>query len=682
MPARLTVRRAAALMWLVCAVLAVPSAVLLVIGPGGMAPSQPDDLFSGFGGVAFLLLGLTSASVGAAVARRVPDNRIGWVLSVTGLVNCINLFTWQYVDVGLHTAHHLPGSAAALVINGVVSSPVAALFGVSVLLFPDGRLPSRRWWPVLASLLAGMVVLVLAAVLTPGPYDAPFASVSNPLGVPGTRGAFYAVEQVAWVLVVAGIVAGAASLVVRLRRARGAVRRQLKLVLAVGSCTTTVVALDMSTWFIWPHGALPARMAVIGVAFAAFFLAAGFAILRRGLYAIDVVLNRTLVYGSVTGLLAGAFAATVVVLGTALGRGSPATTAVATLVVAVAFRPVRTRTQDVVDRRFNRARYDALHRMAGFLTDLRAGHSAPEEVEALLRELLGDPTFELRFFLPESRLYVDARGLPAVDTPGDRRARVPIELAGQPLGQVLHSLGGGADDIGSATLLRELVEAGGLAIEIARLRVELRRQLVEVQDSRARLVTAADEERRRIERDLHDGAQQRFVSVGLALRHAQHALGATAPQVSRALDGAVAEITVAIDELRELARGLRPAQLDAGLGPALRELARRAPLPVEVRTSGPRAAPDVEAAAYFTACEGLTNAVKHARARKVVLDAARQNGRLVVSVTDDGVGGASPRPGSGLAGLVDRVAAQGGTLRITSAAGAGTTLTAEFPCAS
>jgi len=331
----------------------------------------------------------------------------------------------------------------------------------------------------------------------------------------------------------------------------------------------------------------------------------------------------------------------------------------------------------VVDRRFSRARYDALHCMTDFLDELRAGRAAPEDVEALLRELVTDPSLELHFFLPESQLYVDAQGLAVIDA-SDERERVPIERGSQPLGRLLHSRRTRAHP----ALLRQLVEAGGLAIEIARLRVELRRQLAEVQASRTRIAAAADAERRRIERDLHDGAQQRFVSIGLALRHAQHALGPAAPDVSQALEGAVTEITLAIDELRELARGLRPAQLDAGLGSALRDLASRAPLPVEVRTSGPRADPEIETAAYFTACEGLTNAVRHAHATKIVLSAARHNGRLVVSVLDNGVGGASTKTGSGLTGLVDRVAAHGGTLHIQSDPGAGTTLTAEFPCVS
>jgi signal transduction histidine kinase len=348
-------------------------------------------------------------------------------------------------------------------------------------------------------------------------------------------------------------------------------------VLAVGSAAAAVAALTMMTWGIWPQVGLPARMAVVQLAFASFPVAAGFAIARRALYGIDLAINRTLVYGSVTALLAAAFGGTVLLLGTAVGRGSGWATAGATLVVAIAFRPLRARMQDEVDRRFSRAHYDALRRMADFLEELRAGRAAPEDVEALLRDLLSDPDLELLFFLPESELYVDARGASALELEGDDRRRVPIARAGQPLGIVLHSRGDN-----DRLLLPRLVEAGGLAIEIARLRVELRRQLAEVEASRARIVTAADAERRRIERDLHDGAQQRLVTIGLALRHAQHELGGSPERARATLDGAVGEVAVAIEELRELARGLPPPQHDRGLAPAFRELARRAPVRVEV----------------------------------------------------------------------------------------------------
>jgi signal transduction histidine kinase len=254
-----------------------------------------------------------------------------------------------------------------------------------------------------------------------------------------------------------------------------------------------------------------------------------------------------------------------------------------------------------------------------------------------------------------------------------------IQAGDRPVGAVVHE----PATVGQAALIRRLVEAGGLAIEIARLRVELRHQLAEVQASRVRIIAAGNVERRRIERDLHDGAQQRLVSIGLALRHAQHELRVgSADEAGRTLDAAVAEVAVAIDELRELARGLPPAQLDAGLGPAFRELARRAPVPILVKAPTERFEKSVEAAAYFVGCEGVTNAIKHANATRILLSAVQKDDRLVVAVNDDGVGGAAPVNGSGLTGLSDRVTALGGTLRITSDFGKGTTLRVELPCGS
>jgi len=668
--------RVVGLAWALCVLIAAVSFVFLLLGPGR---TVPNDLFGGIGGLSFLVLSLAFTTVGAIVASRVPDNPIGWLFCLTGLLAGVSILGYEYANYGLRaTSERLPGAPAGAWLSIGPSEALAGLFGLALLLFPDGRLPSRRWRLAAALPLVGIALLVVGTSLRPGPLDDPFATVSNPLGVAGARGAMDAVDSVGWVLAVIGVALGAASMVVRLRRASGVERQQLKLVLAVGTAVAAATALVMCTWFIWPEGDLPLRMGVIGLSFAAFPVAAGVAILRYRLYDVDVVINRTVVYVALTLLLAAAYAATALLLGTALGSGSAWTTAGATLAVAVAFRPLRTRVQDAVDRRFNRARYDALRRIADFLEELRSGRAAPEGIEALLRELLSDPRLELRFFMSRSELYVDFRGLPVSDSLEDRRTRTPIERAGRPLGTVLHDPASQE----RPDLLPKLVEAGALAIEIARLRVELRRQLAEVEASRARIVAAGYEERRRIERDLHDGAQQRLVLVGLALRHAQHELGAASPdQTGRELDGAVAELSVAIKELRELARGLPPAQLDAGLGPALRELAGRAPLPVEVRAGGQRLPPSVEAAAYFIACEGLTNAVKHAKASKVALSAAQENGKLVVAVTDDGVGGAvEGEGGSGLRGLADRIAAQGGSLDIQSEPGTGTTLIAELPC--
>jgi signal transduction histidine kinase len=231
-------------------------------------------------------------------------------------------------------------------------------------------------------------------------------------------------------------------------------------------------------------------------------------------------------------------------------------------------------------------------------------------------------------------------------------------------------------------LLDSVVAAASLSIEIARLRVEVRRQLAEVDASRRRIVEAGYEERRRLERDLHDGAQQRLVTLGIVLRRLQRSLPREARMLAPALDAAVEEVGAAIADLRTIAAGVRPPRLDDGLAAALRDLARSAPLPVEVEAPLERLAANVEAAAYFVACEALTNAVKHAAASKVELRAIQASGSLLVSIADDGVGGAVARRGSGLSGLRDRVAAHGGVLEIVSPNGCGTRVEVALPCES
>jgi signal transduction histidine kinase len=295
----------------------------------------------------------------------------------------------------------------------------------------------------------------------------------------------------------------------------------------------------------------------------------------------------------------------------------------------------------------------------------------------VVAEATADPSLELFFWLPAEELHVDAAGRAVDRLPDTERARTPVRRGALHLATVVHDpvLADRPD------LLDSVIEAAGLAIEIARLRVEVRRRLAEVEESRTRIVTAGYEERRRLERDIHDGAQQRLVSIGLALRHVQAQL----PEGSREageLDTSVAEISQTIEELRELARGVRPAGLDDGLAPALRALASRAPLPTQVDATEERFDDGLETAAYFVASEALANAAKHARATRVELTAVRRDGRLVVSVSDDGVGGARPSEGSGLAGMTDRVEALGGRLDVTSPPAGGTTVTAELPCES
>ena len=609
---------------------------------------------------------------------RVPANAVGWIFVAGGLLTGLGLLADQYAAYVLTRGSSAPVVAYAAWLATPATQAMAALLGLTLLLFPDGRLPSARWRRAAAVGWLAAVLLVGAPALRSGSLEDPFPTVVNPLGIPGTHGALKTAEGIGWLLAIAGMAVGAAAAVTRLRRARDDERQQLKLVFTAGAVVAAVATLDMVGWLLWPHGHLQLRIAVIGLSFTAVAVAAGVAMLRYRLYDIDVVIDRTVAYALLTVLLAAGYAVITLVLATALGSGSNWATAGATLAVAIAFRPLRRALQDGVDRRFSRARYEALRSVEAFLEDLRAGRAAPEEIEGLLRELLADPTLEVHFFLPESALYVNAAGTLVAGPPGDDRVSSPIERAGAPVALIVHRPGGPRQ----SQLLAQLVTAGGLAFEIARLRVELRRQLAEVEASRARILAAGYLERRRIERDLHDGAQQRLVSVGLQLRHAQFEIGRVPDeQTEAAVDHAVAELSLAIGELRELAHGLPPAQLDAGLEPAFCELAGRTPLSVQVHTTHERFAVELEAAAYFVACEGLTNAIKHARATGVVLAAYRHDERLVVSVSDDGIGGAVAA-GSGLSGLLDRVAAHGGSLHIASDPGVGTTLTAELPCGS
>jgi signal transduction histidine kinase len=303
-------------------------------------------------------------------------------------------------------------------------------------------------------------------------------------------------------------------------------------------------------------------------------------------------------------------------------------------------------------------------------------------VRDALARALDDPTLELAFWLPERRAFVDAAGQ-EVELPDERATRAVTRLGhdGEPVAALVHdpSL---RDD---PKLIEAAAAAARLALENARLQADVRAQLAEVQESRRRIVTAGDERARKIERDIHDGAQQRLVALALELRIAQRQLGKELdPDVERLLEGAVGELQVAVDELRELARGVHPAILtEEGLAGAIDSLASRTPIPVRISSlPDDRLPPEIEAAAYFVVCEAITNAVKHSQASSVYVSAERVDGRLVVAVEDDGVGGADESAGSGLRGLVDRVEAHGGTLRVESPPGKGTRVVGELPCAS
>jgi signal transduction histidine kinase len=316
----------------------------------------------------------------------------------------------------------------------------------------------------------------------------------------------------------------------------------------------------------------------------------------------------------------------------------------------------------------------ALGELVGDLTEARDSDEAREA----LRRALGDPSLELAFRQPDGEDYVDADGRPVtLPGPGGVRSFAPVNADGEAVAAIVFD----AMLVDDPQLVEAVSTTAALAIEKHKLDAELRAKLEELRASRERIVEAASDERRRLERNLHDGAQQRLVSLALELRMARDRLGSDTQEAGEMLDAAAGELEVALGELRELARGIHPAILsDRGLGAALESLAARTPFEVEIEAvPSDRLPENVELAAYLLVSEALANSIKHARANRATVNVTQDNGRVTVEIADDGVGGADPAKGSGLRGLVDRVSALGGSFECDSQPGHGTSVRASIP---
>jgi signal transduction histidine kinase len=314
-------------------------------------------------------------------------------------------------------------------------------------------------------------------------------------------------------------------------------------------------------------------------------------------------------------------------------------------------------------------------RARGVMGDLvveldRAGPGGAREA---LARAIGDPTLELALWLPDRGVWVDEHGRELVLPKGRERA---VTFVGNELAAIVHD----PVFLDQPAMLEAAGSAARLALENERLHAQLRAQLSELRESRARIVRAGDEERRRLERDLHDGAQQRLLGVGMALQLLRSKLDGD-DSTRSLLDETESEMAAALHDLRELARGIHPAVLtEHGLAAAVRTLAERAPIPVEVDATDDRLPPEVETAAYFVVAEALANVAKHAGATKAWVRIER-NPQVHIEIRDDGVGGANPdRGGTGLRGLADRVGALDGRLRIESSPLGGTRVVADIPC--
>jgi signal transduction histidine kinase len=302
------------------------------------------------------------------------------------------------------------------------------------------------------------------------------------------------------------------------------------------------------------------------------------------------------------------------------------------------------------------------------------------DIRDALAVALNDPSVDLAYWLQASEKYVDVQGrrIELPDSEDETRAVYHVTLDGDRVGAIVHD----PTVLEDPDLLEAVGGAAALALQREQLEAALRAKVGELEQSRTRMIRFGMAERRRLERDLHDGAQQRLVSLALDLRLAHDMVRRDPAQAEQVLEGAADELGQALEELRELARGIHPALLsDRGLDPAVETLAQRAPLPVEVEAKlGDRVPEPVELAAYFVVSEALTNVVKYAQASQARVRLERDNGLVLVEVADDGVGGAEPGRGSGLRGLADRIASLGGRFEVVSAPGSGTTVRASIPC--
>ena len=352
-------------------------------------------------------------------------------------------------------------------------------------LFPDGGLPSPRWRPFALAGAVSFAAFTVLSFLSSEPYSSEVAHLASPL--PRLSGAAIGLTvAITGLCALATLAGGALAMVTRFRRSYGVERLQLKwLAYAALSIPATVVVCLLEIAIAGEEGA--ATLIALVVTMIAVPAAIAVAVLRYRLYEIDRLINLTLVYLVLTVALGAAFAAVAILGGIALGRGSTAPTAAATLAVAVAFRPLRSRVQALVDRRLNPEGYEGLRRVDRFLTEVREGRAEPEAMGAVLAAAVSDPTLQLFFWLPRDSAHADARGRLLPSLPPEPGGRTPVRRGELPLGTVVHD----PKLVNRPDLLEAAINRAGLAIEIARLRVEVRHQLAEVEESRARIVAAA-----------------------------------------------------------------------------------------------------------------------------------------------------------------------------------------------
>jgi signal transduction histidine kinase len=702
-PAGRRAARASTGVWAALVLAAFAEVALAIVARGGLKLS---DLITILGASVAVV---AYATLGTLIVRR-AGHLIGWLmLSESAGVAFVGLAS-TYAVLGVATfPGALPAAEQVGAFAEVSFTGVAFILAFMVLFFPTGKLPSRRWRPLAAAgfLLAGLTAVGLVLrprlVQLPAPGGTSLA-FPNPFGMahfqPLLRAVPVGTLDGLFVAFTVFLAAAFVSLAVRYRAGDRLLRQQVKwlaLIAAIFVVVQLIALLVVALGKPWLSGIAD----TLGAIFALFGIPAAMAIaiLRDRLYDIDVIISRTVVYGLLSAAFTAVYVGIVLGIGTFAGhRGGPLLTVSAAVCIAALFQPLRHRFQRFANRLVYGERATPYQVLADFAEDMAGQLDFTEAVERMVAVLAGaagadraeawirvGPQLRPAAVWPRESDPPPAVPLGPGGTlpPLDASRAVAVRHSGELLGALsLHKPPNEPLTSADDKLLQHLASQAGLVLRNAQLTADLRATIEELRASRRRLVEAQDAERRKIERNLHDGAQQQLIALKIQVGLLEDSVGD--PAAIRQLTPMLKDgLGAALDDLRDLARGIYPPLLaDQGLVPALQAQARKASVPVEIDADGIGRYPqDTEAAMYFCTLEALQNIAKYAGASHATVGLSCAGGSLRFTITDDGTGfdTASTRHGTGLQGMADRLAALGGALQIRSQPGHGTTLSGQLP---
>ncbi len=628
--------------------------------------------------------------VGWSIVIRHARNAIGWILLAIPLVGAFALFCGDYATQALKKdPGSLPFGYAAAWFDRWLIVLVLTSFIPVFLLFPDGRVPSPRWRPVLWVTIIAPAITVIAFALTPGPMTGAFADltdviVMNPLGVDALAGLLHVLTEVAGIITFLMVFPACAAIVVRYRGATGEVRQQIRWLAFVGMLFTAELVIGIVTTALLGDQT-PLGQLVGSIVFTVWFvtllggipIACGIAIVKYRLYDLDLVIRKTVVFGLLAVFITVVYAAVVSGIGALVGHHDATLSFVAAAVLAIAFQPARERARKVADRLVYGKRATPYEVLADFSSRVGDAYDADDVLPRMAQVLAkGTGASSATVWLRVDADLHPIATFPADEPPGRDHA-VAVVHQGVELGELSVTMPP-SDPIDPAKekLMGDLAAQAGLVLRNVRLIEELRA-------SRQRLVAAQDDERRKIERNLHDGVQQQLVALNVQLGLLSRTADRDPSKVPAMAEQLQGRATEALEDLRDLARGIYPPLLaDQGLAAALEAQARKAAVPTTVTSDGVgRYDQAVESAIYFCSLEALNNVAKYAQADRATIELAQDDEHLRFAVHDDGAGfnTATTSYGTGLQGMADRLDAVGGSITVKSEPGNGTVVMGTVP---